>query len=202
VKIIHEEVLFGSENLARDSELKECMEDIRSAIAGVVWPVGSKRFQIRPVVDGNGVLPIKLGFMRRLKQLKWKLEERPVLVQGLGPGKVDALKTLSGDRCVAVEWETGNISSSHRALNKLCMGMLEKHLIGGVLVLPDRDLYRFLTQRIGNYRELSPYFPVYRQLSISGGVLVVIAVSHDAVLKRWRSYRRARMVIHSNVARV
>ena len=88
------------------------------------------------------------------KALDWKLEERPVLAKGLGPGKVDALKLLSDGRQFAAEWETGNISSSHRALNKICIGILEGHLAGGVLILPDRELYKFLTQRIGNYKEL------------------------------------------------
>ncbi|MFA6286659.1 MAG: hypothetical protein WC661_04675 [Opitutaceae bacterium] len=179
MKIIHEEILFGADLIKKEKQLEICLDDLRSAVAGVVWPVGSKRFQIRPVKDGNGVLPIKLGFVRRLKQLGWKLEERPVLAQGLGPGKIDALKTLGDGRQFAAEWETGNISSSHRALNKMCLGIMEGHLAGGMLILPDRQLYNYLTQRIGNYRELSPYFPVYQRLAIPKGVLVVMAVSYD-----------------------
>jgi len=179
MKIVHEEILFGADLIQRDNQLAVCLADLRSAVAGVVWPVGSKRFQIRPVKDGNGVLPIKLGFIRRLKHLGWKLEERPVLAQGLGPGKIDALKTLGDGRQFAAEWETGNISSSHRALNKMCLGIMEGHLAGGVLILPDRQLYNYLTQRIGNYRELSPYFPVYQRLAIPKGILMVMAVCHD-----------------------
>lgn len=179
MKIVHEEILFGVDVLKREEPLATCLSDLRSAVAGVVWPVGSKRFQIRPVVDGNGVLPIKLGFIRRLKQLGWKLEERPVLAQGLGPGKIDALKVLPDGRQFAAEWETGNISSSHRALNKMCLGIMEGHLAGGALILPDRQLYNYLTQRIGNYRELSPYFPVYRRLALTKGALVIISVCHD-----------------------
>lgn len=76
-----------------------------------------------------------------------------------------------------------NISSSHRALNKICMGIIDGHLAGGVLILPDRDLYKFLTQRIGNYRELAPYFPVYRNLRVNRGVLAVFAVTFDATSK-------------------
>lgn len=179
MKLVHEEFLIGQSQSGLSSEVSGCLSDIRSAITKVVWPESSRKFTIRPVVDGNGVLPIKVGFTRRLKALGWNLEERPVLAKGLGPGKVDALKALPNGRQFAAEWETGNISSSHRALNKICMGILEGHLAGGVLILPDRSLYHFLTQRIGNYKELAPYFPVYRHLKGVEGLLAVFAVSHD-----------------------
>lgn len=179
MKLVHEEVLFKPTSAEMTAEVGNCLADIRSAIGNVVWPEKSRKFTIRPTRDGNGVLPIKVGFMRKLKSLGWKLEERPVLAQGLGPGKVDALKRLTDGRQFAAEWETGNISSSHRALNKICMGMIEGHLAGGVLILPDRELYHFLTQRIGNYKELSPYFPVYRHLKSIDGLLSVFAVSFD-----------------------
>ena len=66
----------------------------------------------------------------------------------------------------------------------MCVGILQSHLVGGVLILPDRDLYRFLTQRIGNYKELAPYFPVYQNLRTKAGFLLVIAVSFDSLSKR------------------
>lgn len=179
MKIIHEEILLGHPPSNASAEITRCLDDIRSAIGNVVWPEKSRKFTIRPVRDGNGVLPIKVGFMSKLKKLGWKLENRPVLAKGLGPGKVDALKLLSDGRQFAAEWETGNISSSHRSLNKICMGILEGHLAGGVLILPDRELYHYLTQRIGNYKELAPYFPVYRHLKAVEGSLAVFAVSFD-----------------------
>lgn len=181
MKLVHEEILIGSNQVGVSAsvEVAACLDDIRSAITRVVWPEKSRKFSINPVVDGNGVLPIKVGFMRRLKALGWMLENRPVLAKGLGPGKVDALKELPDGRQFAAEWETGNISSSHRALNKICMGIIEGHLAGGVLILPDRELYRYLTQRIGNYKELAPYFPVYRHLKAVDGFLAVFAVSYD-----------------------
>lgn len=179
MKIVHEEILFGGELLTNRADLGKRLDEIRRAIRNVVWPAGSRTFTIRPVIDGNGVLPIKIGFMDRLRRYGWALESRPVLAEGLGPGKIDAIcKTPSGQQ-IAAEWETGNISSSHRALNKMCVGILQHHLTGGVLILPDRELYNFLTQRIGNYKELAPYFPVYRNLAIHDGFLIVMAVSHD-----------------------
>ncbi|MBI3885856.1 MAG: restriction endonuclease [Opitutae bacterium] len=179
MKLVHEEFLLGQASSATTGEFADCLSDIRSAIKNVVWPENSRTFTIHPVVDGNGVLPIKVCFVRKLKTLGWRLEDRPVLAQGLGPGKIDALKPLADGRQFAAEWETGNISSSNRALNKICMGIIEGQLAGGVLILPDRELYRFLTQRIGNYKELAPYFPVYRHLKAMNGLLAVFAVSFD-----------------------
>lgn len=179
MKTVHEEVLFGHALIAERQDVKDRLEEIRKSIANVVWPPGGRSFRINPVPDGNGVLPIKIGFAQKLRSFGWTLESRPVLAEGLGPGKIDAIcSTASGD-CIAAEWETGNISSSHRALNKMCVGILQNHLIGGVLILPDRDLYSYLTQRVGNFKELAPYFPVYRHLNLSSGFLAVFAVSHD-----------------------
>jgi hypothetical protein len=79
-----------------------------------------------------------------------------------------------------VEWETGNISSSHRAINKMALALLFRRISGGLLVLPTRDLYRYLTDRAGNYRELEPYFPLFSALQVAEGYLGVLAVEHDA----------------------
>jgi Restriction endonuclease BamHI len=50
--------------------------DLREAIAGVVWPPGNDRFVINPIIDGNGVVPIKRQFAANIAALGWKLEER------------------------------------------------------------------------------------------------------------------------------
>lgn len=178
MKLVHEEILIGRNP---SPAALGCLDEIRTAIGNVVWPEKSRKFTIRPVVDGNGVLPIKVGFVAKLKALGWNLEQRPVLAKGLGQGKIDALKPVADGRQFAAEWETGNISSSHRALNKMCIGMIGGQLAGGVLVLPDRELYCYLTQRIGNYREIAPYFPVYRHLKAIDGLLAVFAVSFDRI---------------------
>ncbi|MFS3941671.1 hypothetical protein ACL9SS_09830 [Bacillus subtilis] len=41
------------------------------------------------------------------------------------PGPIHAVKILNNDKDIfAGEWETGNIASSHRALNKITTGIL------------------------------------------------------------------------------
>lgn len=99
------------------------------------------------------------------------------------PGKFDVLLSLEeqGLPPFVVEWETGNISSSHRAVNKMALGLLQGHLVGGLLVLPTRALYRYLTDRIGNFEELEPYFPMWKALPIEQGYLGIMAVEHDEI---------------------
>jgi hypothetical protein len=83
-------------------------------------------------------------------------------------------------RCV-MEWETGNISSSHRSMNKLCLVMLADLIDIGVVILPSRQLYPHLTDRIGNWEELSPYLALWHHVgqSVKRGLLAVTVVEHD-----------------------
>ena len=95
-----------------------------------------------------------------------------------GPGPYDASFPVA-EKYFVVEWETGNISSSHRAMNKICLGILQGNLIGGILILPTRELYQYLTDRVGNYPELEPYFPLWHSIPCKEGYLCVIAIEHD-----------------------
>ena len=118
--------------------------------------------------------------MAKLQQFGWDLETKLDIATVVRPGPVDATCYVeSKDKYFALEWETGNISSSHRAVNKMSIGLLKKILIGGVLILPTRELYQYLTDRVGNFRELAPYFPMWKALNIEEGLLAIIAVEHD-----------------------
>ena len=118
--------------------------------------------------------------MSQLQRYGWKLETRIDIATVKIPGPVDATCKVKG-RLLCMEWETGNISSSHRALNKMCLGMLKGVLIGGVLILPTRKMYKYLTDRIGNYSEIEPYFPFWQSIRVQEGILAVMAIEHDAV---------------------
>lgn len=179
MKLITEAVLLGGSPESWAPEVKVAYTEIKSAIGNVVWPVGAASFTINPVMMGNGVKPIKDGFVTLLSAGGWEPEVRATLSGELGPGKIDAIRRLPDGRLIAVEWETGNISSSHRAMNKLAIGMLNKRVAAGFLVLPERTLYRYLTDRIGNVQELHPYFDVWRTMKVDG-VLVVLGIEHDA----------------------
>jgi hypothetical protein len=157
------------------------LAEVHEAITTITWPENSKEFTLYPVKQANGVVPIKKNFIASLERNGWKGECRMKIASRLRPGPVDSVKFLPDDKFFAVEWETGNISSSHRALNKMAVGLLENVIEGGILILPSRDMYRFLTDRIGNFAEIEPYFPVWKNLAIPEGVLAIIEIEHDAI---------------------
>lgn len=179
MKIVHVETLISKGPFPNSPEWRKIDADMRAGIAAVHWPPGSGSFTIHPVKQANGVVPIKEGMMLALEAEGWKREQRLDLATASKPGKLDA--AYYGELgTFAVEWETGNVSSSHRALNKMALGMLHKKLIGGALVVPSRNLYRFLTDRIGNYDELAPYLDLWKCIPCADGMLQIIVVEHDA----------------------
>lgn len=180
MKII-EEKFFIRKGLFSQSDLfDEILQDIRDGISSITYPVGEKSFSINPVSKGNGVKPIKENFILHLSKRGWKHESRFKMIDGINPGPIDSvLETEYGS--FAIEWETGNISSSHRALNKIAVGIIQKHIVGGILIVPERDFAQYLTDRIGNYREIKPYFVLYDSLQIKEGIMGVISVTYDKI---------------------
>jgi Restriction endonuclease BamHI len=186
MKIVEDYNVIRRGPFPETEEWKRACRDVFDAVAAVVWPPGSKEFTIYPESGkksgkGNGVKPIKLPCVWALERHGWKTEALPVIQNGiLGTGDLDALyETANGDK-VGFEWETGNISSSHRAVNKLALAMLKGGLRGGLLVLPSDKLKVFLTDRIGNIGELRPYFPLWESLPVDNAALKVVVVEHDA----------------------
>ncbi len=181
MKYIKEEILINKGLFSKSGEYKRIRKDIVTAIKSITWPSESNIFTINPQKHGNGVVPIKQAFIAHLQKAGWIAEMKvDVEATTTTPGKIDAVKTINNSY-FAVEWETGNISSSHRALNKIVTGILSGKLIGGSLIIPTRRFYYYLTDRIGNYSELEPYFPIWRSINCHSGFLSVIAIEHDAI---------------------
>lgn len=162
----------------------------------------------------NGVVPLKLLFRQRLKDAGWNSEEplslRPyfekirankTLAQVFryperpaeaiqdplheGVGDFDFwLQSTEGFRTV-IEWETGNISSSHRSLNKICLALMGELIDAAVVIVPSNNLNVHLTDRVGNIRELQPYFYFWSAfgLSLARGLLAVVVVEQDGLIK-------------------
>jgi len=63
----------------------------------------------------------------------------------------------------------------------MVLGLLRGVFLGTALVLPSRKLYPYLTDRIGNYEELEPYFDVWRSVLIKDGFLAIFVIEHDQV---------------------
>lgn len=161
---------------------KKLHEQITGAILKCEWPENTGTFTLYDEQEGNGVTPIKKPCMEYLKSQGWQLETPSRVATAIKPGKIDATIPV-GDKLFCVEWETGNISSSHRALNKLAVGLIQGDFIGGVLIVPSRKMYYYLTSRVGNIRELKPYFPIYQAIRVLNGILAIIVIEHDMVSK-------------------
>lgn len=184
MKIVQIERLIDAGGFSQTEEWQAIEEQIFEAIRSVEWPPGSGSFTLfdepgKKRGQGSGVKPIKQACMQRLKSLGWQLETPADIATVRRPGPMDATFQVR-DRLFCVEWETGNISSSHRSVNKMALGILKKILIGGALILPTREMYKYLTDRVGNFRELSPYFPLWKALDVEEGLLLIIAIEHDA----------------------
>lgn len=162
----------------RSAEIDLLFAEVLEGIKAVVWPVGGPDFAIFPVREANGVKPIKNECIEYLRARGWEPEKEIRIGEESNPGPIDAVKTLSSGKLFALEWETGNISSSHRSLNKMILGLKRGDFEVAVLVLPTRAMYKYLTDRVGNLDELKPYFEIWKRDDIKGR-LTVIAVEHD-----------------------
>lgn len=183
MKIVATHELIAKGPFATSQEWRDIRDTVRRAIQAVVWPPGSDRFTIHAQSgkkrgEGNGVKPIKDAAIAYLEGKGWKTNH-PWPIKSRKLGNIDtAYESSLG--LIGFEWETGNISSSHRSLNKLCLGLLRKELVGGFLVVPSRQLYKYLTDRVGNVRELEPYFEFWAATCCKEGVLEIVVIEHDA----------------------
>lgn len=167
------------DGFSESAEFKTVESHIRDAVECIKWPPGSEVFTIYPESGkkrdmGNGVKPIKTEFVAHLQARGWILER----------DRFDAHYTFGSGSALpfVVEWETGNVSSSHRSINRMALGMLAGEISGGVLVLPAKSLADFLTDRIGNAEELVRFHPLWRVWSAHREFqyLAIATVRHDA----------------------
>jgi hypothetical protein len=197
MKIVHIETLISKGSFAKSELWMKLRRQAHAAVRGAEWPIGSGKFTIYPESGkesgkGNGVTPIKNFTVRKLTGDKppcrklgreptneWVAECPWPMGERIRPGNMD-IAYVWPDGLVCLEWETGNISSSHRSLNKMCLGLIRGSLKAGMLVVPSRELYKFLTDRIGNVSELEPYYDLWRTTPCKEGVLEVIVIEQDA----------------------
>jgi len=201
LKIVEVRTLISKGAYATSGEWLTLKAQIASAVQGAVWPPGGSDFAIHPQSgkksgEGNGVKPLKTETVQALTKggldygKRTKLQQPPVIgewvsevpwpSEGGGPkaGNMDvAYYGTSGKVCL--EWETGNISSSHRSLNKMCMGLMNGTIKAGVLVVPSKSLAQYLTDRVGNIGELEPYMKFWSSAAVAEGVLEIIVIEHD-----------------------
>lgn len=203
-------VLFDKGDIVSGSDWEALHAAYVRAIERVEHPKGTGKLKLRKKVfdkasgqwDRNGVLPLKTQFLRSMvEDENWRSEgdfkigtpTKPSAIRlypGLAPhdeeitsefGAFDFITSTPVGMHAAIEWETGNISSSHRSMNKLAIALASGQIQVGVLIVPSKDLYQHLTDRIGNIGELSPYLKMWSGLSstVDHGLLAVTVVEHD-----------------------
>ena len=148
-------------NIAAMQAYKEIGDSIKSIVTR-----GRDHFIINNSEKNcNGVVPIKEPCYVKLEDSYLWYREKPLTYlqeEMKKGGPIDVYKEFSmGGQSpfrVGLEFETGNIASAHRAMNKLKIGLLVDELDLAILIMPVKELCFFLTDRVSNYEELEPYF--------------------------------------------
>lgn len=202
-------ILFDQGNVIASEDWKALHESYVRSIASIDFPEKSGALTLKRKLRGadgqwrrNGVNYLKDRFIRHIIDIeKWEAEasvnlERdrdqppirlyPSMEMYREPITSDfggfdfTSRGVQGNR-IAIEWETGNISSSHRSMNKLAIALSCGIVDIGVLIVPSRSLYEHLTDRIGNIGELSGYLSMWQGLksTVKRGLLAVTVVEQD-----------------------
>lgn len=204
-------VLFDKGGVISSTDWHSLHASYERAIASIDHPEGCGTLTLRKKErlpnsqwQRNGVGYLRMRFLEFMRDSeKWKTEsvvdlsrdrEQPPIL--LYPsledyrepitsdfGGFDFMATAAHGTRVAIEWETGNISSSHRSMNKLAIALSSGIIEVGVLILPSRALYEHLTDRVGNIGELSGYLSMWEGLKaqVPRGLLAITVVEHDAL---------------------
>lgn len=202
-------ILFDKGDLARSEDWNAVHDAYSRSIASIDFPRGSGKLTLKKKIqdaDGqwrrNGVGYLKSSFLKNIVDVEgWEAEgDVEIANNGTRPevrlfpslelhdegvvsqfGGFDLVTSGASGTKVAIEWETGNISSSHRSMNKLCIALSNGVIDVGVLIVPSKELYAHLTDRIGNIGELSPYIDLWAGLgkSVTKGLLAITVVEHD-----------------------
>lgn len=152
--------------LENDELYKQACNEVINSITSTVWPIGSESFIINASEKNvNGVVPLKERCYIELEESYLWYREKPLHVlkhEKQKGGPIDVYKEFSGEdqiiRHVGLEFETGNISSAHRSMNKLLLGLNRREIDLAMILMPIKNLSYYLTDRVANYEELEPYF--------------------------------------------
>lgn len=154
-----------AQDLISDSLLaKQAYNEVADSIKKNVTPGYNVFILNNTKKNCNGVAPVKERCYQILEEDYDWYREKPLSyfhddVQKGGP--IDVYKEFFQNNdvlCAGLEFETGNISSAHRSMNKLCIGITKGEIAIGFLLMPIKAMSFYLTDRVSNYEELEPYF--------------------------------------------
>lgn len=204
-------VLFDKGDVISSDDWRTVHASYVRAIFSIDHPAGAGTLTLRQKVrlpngqwQRNGVGYLRTRFLQFMRDAEgWHAEsdvdlardrqQPPILLYpSLKPyrepitsdfGGFDFMTTAGQGTRIAIEWETGNISSSHRSMNKLAIALSNGVIEVGVLIVPSRALYEHLTDRIGNIGELSGYLAMWEGLKsvVTRGLLAITVVEHDTL---------------------
>ena len=146
-----------------NSLARQAFDEVASSITNNVSPGQSIFILNNSQKNCNGVVPIKEHCYQILEESYGWFRERPLYYfhnDAKKGGPIDVYKDfIDGTNVVhaGLEFETGNISSAHRSMNKLCVGIKKHELDIAFLMMPVFKTAYYLTDRISNYEELAPY---------------------------------------------
>ena len=202
-------ILFDKGDLLSSADWHSIHSSYVRSIRSIEHPIGSGSFTIRQKKRKrpgskqwfrNGVRYLQEHFLDHVQNVEgWQAEGAADLGLGNQPpirlfpcgtlypidiaifGDFDMVTTAPNGTRVAIEWETGNVSSSHRSMNKLVLALEAGSVSVGVLIVPGRILYKHLTDRVGNFEELSGYMRMWQSFgaTVRRGLLAVSVVEHD-----------------------
>ncbi|MBK0072361.1 restriction endonuclease [Bacillus sp. S56] len=155
----------AKELLLKDSLIQQAYEEVKTSICSPIWPMDSDIFIINNTEKNcNGVVPIKeLCYIMLEETYNW-YREKPLDVLKLEKkkgGPIDVYKEFNQDgdlQRVGMEFETGNISSAHRSMSKLRLGLKRGEIDLAIILMPVKQLAYYLTDRVSTFEELEPYF--------------------------------------------
>ncbi|MCM2491108.1 hypothetical protein [Burkholderia glumae] len=209
MKFLRTLILFNQGDVVLSPDWQALHESYVRSIQSIEHPAGTGHLTIRRKMrkpDGkwsrNGVGYLRNAFLQHMRDVEgWEPEGYVNLARDrqqppikLYPSMEDYREPITSDfggfdlttigdngTRIAIEWETGNISSSHRSMNKLAIALGAGIVDVGVLIVPSRDLYEHLTDRIGNIGELSGYLSMWEGLksTVARGLLALTVVEHD-----------------------
>lgn len=198
-------VLFDKGDVISTDAWRLAHESYVRSIRRIDNPPGSGSLTLRRISPDksqrNGVTYLKHRFVEHMREETW-LTEAPVALRsghdhptlrtypdlqehvepiGAKFGGFDFMSITPDGSRIGIEWETGNISSSHRSLNKLSLALSNGDIQAGVLIIPTREMYFHMTDRIGNITELSPYLAFWERTKnmVERGLLALTVVEHD-----------------------
>ena len=153
--------------LERNEIYRDAFQEVVNSISAISWPGEANSFTINNTRKNiNGVVPLKERCYIELEETYNWYREYPLHVlkyERKKGGPIDVYKIFESGERIGAEFETGNIGSGHRAMNKLFLGLKKNELDLAMIFMPVKKLAYYLTDRITNYEELEPYFDNYEE---------------------------------------